>query len=167
MPDELPELYRVLQVDPTADPDVVQAAYRVLARKLHPDLVGDEEGMKVLNAAWEVLRDPQRRARYDRDRGGATRAEGRATAAPDPSSSRTFVPDHAGPPPGNPYGPVVGFGRYEGWSLGESRVMLALDSRAGSAGSAVVWLFVLGLHRRDGSLLVHVHRLSRPGLKPD
>jgi len=119
MPDELPELYRVLQVDPTADPDVVQAAYRVLARKLHPDLVGDEEGMKVLNAAWEVLRDPQRRARYDRDRGGATRAEGRATAAPDPSSSRTFVPDHAGPPPGNPYGPVVGFGRYEGWSLGE------------------------------------------------
>ena len=120
MPDEIPNFYRILQVDPGADPDVVQAAYRVLARKLHPDLVGDEEGMKTLNAAWEVLRDDKRRARYDQQRGdlAQTAASAIATAAAQ-AASKSYVPDHAGPPPGDPYGPLMTFGRYEGWSLGE------------------------------------------------
>jgi curved DNA-binding protein CbpA len=112
--DEGPDLYRVLQVDPDADPDVVQAAYRVLARKRHPDLVGDEQAMKALNAAWEILGDAERRARYDGDRGAAALARKTAPASPKP-----YLRDHAGPPPGNPSGPIVGFGRYEGWSLGE------------------------------------------------
>jgi curved DNA-binding protein CbpA len=120
MPDDVVDFYRVLQVDPSADPDVIQAAYRVLARKLHPDLVGDEGGMKALNAAWEVLHDSKRRERYDRERGDAERAGATtAAAAAAATASRTLVPDHAGPPPGQPFGPVVTFGRYEGWSLGE------------------------------------------------
>ncbi len=116
MADQGADLYRVLQVDPGADPDVIQAAYRVLARKHHPDLVDDEQGMKALNAAWEILGDAVLRARYDRERGeAAVQAAGRGgRAAPYP-----YVRDHAGPPPGNPSGSVVGFGRYEGWSLGE------------------------------------------------
>jgi curved DNA-binding protein CbpA len=114
-PDDRADFYRVLQVDPAADPDVIQAAYRVLARKLHPDLTGDEEGMKSVNAAWDILRDAQKRQRYDRERGAAVEA-----AAPTPTPpAKTYVPDHAGPPPGNPFGPLVTFGRYEGWSLGE------------------------------------------------
>ena len=32
--------YRILQVQPDADPDVMRAAYRVLARKVHPDAGG-------------------------------------------------------------------------------------------------------------------------------
>jgi curved DNA-binding protein CbpA len=118
MPDEHPDLYRVLQVDPAADPDVIQAAYRVLARKRHPDLVGDEQGMKALNAAWEILGNTERRARYDRERGEAAAqvAKQRTGTAP---SLKPYVREHAGPPPGNPSGSVVGFGRYEGWSLGE------------------------------------------------
>ena len=76
--------------------------------------------MKILNAAWEVLRDEGRRARYDRERGDAARATSAAAAEAAPvQSSKTLVPDHAGPPPGQPYGPVMTFGRYEGWSLGE------------------------------------------------
>ena len=55
--------------------------------------------MVRLNAAWEVLGDPVRRAEYDHSRG--------------------LPPDHAGPPPGHPFGPVVTFGRYSGWSVGE------------------------------------------------
>ena len=123
MADEAIDFYRVLQVDPAADPEVVQAAYRVLARKFHPDLVGNDEGMKTLNSAWDTLRDADRRARYDRQRGErleaagvpASPSKGAATAG----TAKTLVPDHAGPPPGNPFGPVVSFGRYEGWSLGE------------------------------------------------
>jgi curved DNA-binding protein CbpA len=120
MPDDIVDFYRVLQVDPSADSEVVQAAYRVLARKLHPDLFGDEAGMKSLNAAWEVLRDAKRRERYDRERDDATRvASTSVVAAASATASKTLVPDHAGPPPGQPFGPVVTFGRYEGWSLGE------------------------------------------------
>ena len=62
-------LYEILQVDPRAEPEVVEAAYRRLARKYHPDTSGVDDGgrrMKELNAAYEVLRDPARRASYDR-----------------------------------------------------------------------------------------------------
>ena len=118
MADERPDLYRVLQVDPAADPDVIQAAYRVLARKRHPDLVGDEQGMKALNAAWEILGDVALRARYDRERGEAVAAVARRRTGTEPSP-KAYVREHAGPPPGNPSGSVVGFGRYEGWSIGE------------------------------------------------
>jgi curved DNA-binding protein CbpA len=118
MADEGPDLYRILQVDPAADADVIQAAYRVLARKRHPDLVGDGQGMKALNAAWEILGNAELRARYDRERGEAAAdvARQRTGTAPSP---KPYVREHAGPPPGNPSGSVVGFGRYEGWSLGE------------------------------------------------
>jgi curved DNA-binding protein CbpA len=122
--DEVVDFYRVMQVDPAADPDIVKAAYRVLARKLHPDLTGDESGMKRLNTAWDVLRDPTKRAAYDAEREAAATAAGRPNPAHSSSlggsvQAKSLVDDHAGPPPGNAYGPVVTFGRYEGWSIGE------------------------------------------------
>jgi len=110
--------YRVLQVDPGADQEVLQAAYRVLARKLHPDLTGDESGMKRLNSAWDAVRDPVRRAAYDEERAAALAATDPVVAG-NGKMPKTLVDDHAGPPPGNAFGPVVTFGRYEGWSIGE------------------------------------------------
>ena len=69
------DAYKVLQVDPDADVDVIQAAYRRLARKFHPDLAGGtvdattaEARMIEINTAWDQLRDPARRAAYDRQR---------------------------------------------------------------------------------------------------
>jgi curved DNA-binding protein CbpA len=63
------DLYRVLQVDPSADPEVVEAAYKRLARKYHPDHnTGDaqaEEHMKRINEAYRVLGKPDLRADYD------------------------------------------------------------------------------------------------------
>lgn len=64
------DLYKVLHVDPSANPLVIQAAYRVLAQIFHPDVSGDSEEMKRLNAAWEVLRDPRKRRQYDIERAG-------------------------------------------------------------------------------------------------
>jgi curved DNA-binding protein CbpA len=60
--------YRVLQVTPDAEQAVIAAAYRALARRYHPDIVGDRAGrsMTEINAAWEILRDPTRRREYDR-----------------------------------------------------------------------------------------------------
>jgi curved DNA-binding protein CbpA len=181
MPDPS-DLYKILQVDPEADPDVIQAAYRRLAQKHHPDRAQDEEArrrMVEINRAWEVLRDPARRVAYDRERALAAAARGRAGDGPahgrstggrpaggeprtgaagpagpswdeavagtnengrpgepvsphwtsgrsttgggyDPATMR--APDGtgaAGPPPGNPSGSILRFGRYAGWSLGE------------------------------------------------
>jgi curved DNA-binding protein CbpA len=202
---EAPDPYKILQVDSEAEDEVIQAAYRRLAQKYHPDLSAGQAAMDrmvAINAAWETIGDPQRRAIYD----GAHRAN--TTAAPDvpgqpgrpaaeadgqrteargaapgsggpdarrrehPSTpgsrpsgphsggahepgtrsesapetprppetvSRDWTPGRstigsgydaktmrapeghgaAGPPPGNPSGGVVTFGRYAGWSIGE------------------------------------------------
>ncbi len=63
--------YKVLQVDPEADPEVVQAAYRRLAQKFHPDRAAGPEAavrMTEINRAWEVIGDPARRAAHDAER---------------------------------------------------------------------------------------------------
>jgi curved DNA-binding protein CbpA len=107
--------YAVLQVDPQADADVIQAAYRTLARKYHPDVPGgSHERMLAINDAWTVLRNPETRAAYDR-------ARGRVAEAP-PAPSRppeTWERASAGAPPGTASGSVLDFGRYAGWSLGQ------------------------------------------------
>ncbi len=63
--------YKALQVDPEAEAEVIEAAYRRLARKYHPDVSRDPEShekMIAINKAWEQLRDPIKRAAVDRGR---------------------------------------------------------------------------------------------------
>jgi curved DNA-binding protein CbpA len=63
------DFYQILGVPPTASYEQVKAAYRVLARQYHPDLNPGmphaEETFKMINVAYEVLKDPERRAKYD------------------------------------------------------------------------------------------------------
>jgi curved DNA-binding protein CbpA len=118
-------------VDPEADLDVIQAAYRRLAQKYHPDraAAGPEADaaalrMVEINAAWDQLRDAGRRLDYDRRRAMSVAA---ASHAPRPTATNPAPPfasgfdgqPSAGPPPGRPSGSVLNFGRYAGWSLGE------------------------------------------------
>jgi curved DNA-binding protein CbpA len=121
MVSESSDHYRVLQVDPTADLEVIQAAYRVLARRFHPDLSGNDATMKRLNAAWEVLGVADRRAEYDRSRGATPSANGSSVihAAAENQAPRQTSPDHAGPPVGQPSGTKLTYGRYDGWTLGQ------------------------------------------------
>jgi curved DNA-binding protein CbpA len=173
------DAYKVLQVDPEAEDEVIQAAYRRLAQKYHPDVSGPDSAqrMATINRAWEALRDPARRRAYDRERRSAARtgeptatrptetsghpprspnqgstshAAGSTTGAyrTAPGGEPTRPPDTvstdwtsgrsshgggydpavmgakdglgaAGPPPGDPSGSVLNFGRFAGWSLGE------------------------------------------------
>ena len=152
--------YAILQVSQDADQDVLQAAYRALARRLHPDHSDDPTAgaqMAQLNAAWETLGDPERRSAYDRTHlsgvildstartaASTTRSDptatgstggsmpgrgagGAAQSSPPPSGATWRMGPNgqggAGPPPGNPQGTVLDFGRHIGWSIGEiSRV---------------------------------------------
>lgn len=62
------DYYEILGVDRGADQDEIQKAFRKLARKYHPDVnqdAGDGEKFKEISEAYEVLRDPEKRKRYD------------------------------------------------------------------------------------------------------
>jgi molecular chaperone DnaJ len=62
------DLYDVLGVTRDASDEDIRKAYRRLARELHPDVNGDpaaEERFKEIAGAYEILSDPERRARYD------------------------------------------------------------------------------------------------------
>ena len=71
--------YQVLGVDKGVSQDDLQKAYRKLAKKLHPDLnPGDktsEERFKEVASAYDLLGDPDKRARFDRGEIDASGAE--------------------------------------------------------------------------------------------
>jgi curved DNA-binding protein CbpA len=125
MTDQL-DLYKLLQVDSEADPEVIQAAYRRLAQKFHPDLAtapDAAERMVAINGAWEVLGDPARRAAYDLQREQA-RAVARppAQAAPRQPAAPRRPAAGAGMPPSEPIS--------SNWTSGRSNVGGGYDERS-------------------------------------
>jgi len=74
--DEAPDHYEVLDVEPGVDQEALEAAYRERYRWAR-NLRDTEESSRVyaeLDAAWRVLKDPERRAQYDLERGAAPAA---------------------------------------------------------------------------------------------
>ena len=66
----IPDHYAALGIDPTADPEVIAAAYRALAKKYHPDTgattgTASPERFEQVQRAYEVLRTPESRRQYD------------------------------------------------------------------------------------------------------
>ncbi len=128
--------YRILEVASDSTDETIRKAYHARARRAHPDLVGAGglNDMQALNWAWALLKDPARRAEYDKGHGLPGPAAGPIPGeAADPSGTAAGVAASktrnfggqphwtgaAGKPPGRPWGPVVDFGIYAGWSIGE------------------------------------------------
>lgn len=62
-------LYQILNVAASAEPEVIEAAYRTLMKKYHPDRTAEaalRARASEINSAYSVLRNPRRRADYDR-----------------------------------------------------------------------------------------------------
>jgi DnaJ-class molecular chaperone len=98
------DLYKTLNVPRTASQDDIRKSYRKLAKELHPDLnPGDkaaEERFKKVSAAFGILGDADKRARYDRgeiDASGQERPEQR------------FYREYAGDDPGFRYRSNAGY----------------------------------------------------------
>src|SRR5262249_15014277 len=84
------DLYKILQVDPDADAEVIEAAYRRLARRYHPDVnhaAWAEVRMRELNIAYQTLRHPRQRALYD---GLRTRTNGARRDGSSPQIHRCY-----------------------------------------------------------------------------
>src|SRR5690606_24802083 len=64
------DYYELLQVDRSADEKTIKTAYRRLAMECHPDrnpgCKESEARFKAINEAYDCLKDPQKRAAYDR-----------------------------------------------------------------------------------------------------
>jgi DnaJ-class molecular chaperone len=99
--------YTVLGVKKGASQDEIQKAYRRLAKKLHPDLnpgnKRSEDQFKEVSAAYDLLGDPDKRARFDRGEIDATGAE-----RPQQHFYRDFADS------GSPYESDAGFADFAG-----------------------------------------------------
>ena len=63
--------YKILEVDSSASPEVIEKAYKALAKKYHPDLQEESqkesagEKLKEINEAYEILSNPESKAKFD------------------------------------------------------------------------------------------------------
>ena len=125
--------YRILGVDGDADDAAIDAAYRTMARRFHPDLAGETSTIQMtrINIAYDAIRTADRRAaRAGVGAGGtgtgtshrshgARAAHGANGRHPKRWRSGNDGTGGAGAPPGRPSGSVLDFGRHLGWSIGE------------------------------------------------
>jgi diguanylate cyclase (GGDEF)-like protein len=66
---KLEDYYKILQVHYNAEPEIIESAYKKLAKKYHPDINSNSTHatniMQKINEAYQVLKDPQKREIYD------------------------------------------------------------------------------------------------------
>lgn len=90
---EFKDYYKVLGVAQDAGADEIKKAFRKLARKYHPDInagADAEAKFKDVNEAYEVLKDPERRAAYDQLGQEPPQGQGRYQPPPDWDAGFSF-----------------------------------------------------------------------------
>jgi len=136
--------YMILGVPRTASPAGIRSAYRDLARKLHPDVAGEQAtpAFQEVSEAYDVLSDPQRRRAYNDE---LRRAE-----------SDDAVPVRVGSPAPPPYAPVSSFTPVEDFEyLNIEIVLTPAEARRGGVLSIGLPAFPIAR--------VHVPPIARSG----
>jgi len=143
------DYYDILQVSPNAEQEVIDAAYRRLARKYHPDVYSGSDAadrMREFNEAHEVLGDRRRRAEYDAALG---RAHARAGAGRAQEDAPSPPPPPPPPPPPDPQHPRPARPARTP-AAGRVRLALGLVGVVGLA-TAGVWVAVGAVPEGDDS----------------
>lgn len=105
------DYYKTLQVHPDAAQEIIDAAYRALSKKYHPDISKHpraNEHMMEINLAYGVLSEPLKRKQYNLELVRAARSNGgfpaKAASAPPPATTGAPAPAPAthGPKPAAP-----------------------------------------------------------------
>lgn len=103
------DLYSILGVTESADPETIKKAYRALAKQNHPDATGGDkkktERFKEIGDAYAVLSDPKRRKEYDRLRHAPVGTDGLPQGFDADVFSQIFG-DFSGGGQGHPFGDV-------------------------------------------------------------
>ncbi len=130
-----PDPYATLSLPRDATPEQIRAAYRKLAKQHHPDLnpgkSAAEERFKAINAANDLLSDPEKRARFDR---GEIDAAG-DPVAPEPPRYHRYADAaaggryRAGPDEDDPYGDIFADLFRRGGAGAEGLRMRGADAR--------------------------------------
>lgn len=100
------DLYEILQVSPSAEPEVIEGASRRLSLKYHPDQnrdPGATERFKQIRHAYEVLRNPESRKMYDAGRRAAYRDSGENQPESQPGGGRSGAKETPNPVRGGPH----------------------------------------------------------------
>jgi curved DNA-binding protein CbpA len=118
--------YQILQLHPSAVPELIEVAYRTLARLHHPDHSDNPEAsgaMADLNWAYATLREPALREAYDRTRIAipvdSEPHESQPAVGSSSLSQRVAQAAAAAAERSNPANPTLDFGRYAGMTLRE------------------------------------------------
>ena len=130
--------YAVLGVSPDANRSAIQAAYRDLARRHHPDFGGDGSRMAALNEAWSVLGRDETRMAYDATRRVDATARGawqHAAAVADRTDLRRRSPP--GRRPARAHARVRALCRLDGQRARGARPGLPRVARSGAGGADV------------------------------
>jgi len=127
----LPDYYEILQVSPNADIEVIQAAYKRLAFKNHPDRNLDpaaDQRMRLLNEAYEKLSDPAKRQAYD---------YARKVASTTTAGSQQPQTSHPQPPTADlPPGTIAVFDfNYYKWKVIANAVFFSTTALSGALGA--------------------------------
>jgi curved DNA-binding protein len=172
---EFRDYYKILGVERSASADQIKTAYRRLARKYHPDVSKEpnaEARFKEMQEAYEVLRDPEKRAAYDQL--GSDWKSGQSFHPP-PDWGRGF--EFSGRPTGGGGGRQYYTGRGAGGAAGEEDFSDFFSSLFGG-GSPFAGAAARGggrdHHARIDITLEEAYRgttrmleLKRPEVKPD